>query len=606
MPPVASEEIEPGTSLSAAELARLQRAALLIALVTLAASILFYALVASAPNPLLAGIGGYFAWSGIVALIHYLFLRVAAQDRSNSEYNQALGMLSKKRNAIGRSDPLITRSPFLSDFANRWQWVILLIGLVFGFALFGRGMVNETAADRRAMLQAGGVLSLAAGCMLYFLLHFSNTIQARLKTSALDGLLHPTRIAFWVSLAASAVLFADSLTTHNFSVWLGWPVIGLTLLLIAETLIRFVARFYQPAALRDVNTPAGSSLLLDAVFGHGKGWRSAVASLENLLGAKFRELWILQFIQQFARPLLFATVMLAWLSTCLTTIPAGSRGVRIVLGRYLPASLQPGLHLTWPKPFEQVEIIPTERVRSVSLGFDKDLNGAVLWSENHVEGEKNLLVGNGETLLTINVPILYRIADPVVFLQTTVDPDAALADLAERKLTQLTGSLDSFAIMTDERASIAEHLKKELKDEVERLGLEILFVGLKDIHPPVDVAPAFQEVISAEEQKERMIDMARADRADTLPAANAEATRLKVTADAAYKQRVAQAEGDTARFRFIDLAERENIGLFRARVRLDTLQDALVKPSKVILGVPATYNKQFYLDLRGTRDMLPP
>ena len=608
MPALTPPKSASGAQLSAAELSRLQRAALLIALVLLVATLVFYGLAASAPNPLLAGIGGYFAWSGIVGAIYCLSLRVAAGDRAKEEYNRALEARSNKSDAIGRSDPALGGAPFLPDFAGRWQWLILLLGLVFGFALFAGHAGGNSASDRRSILQVAAVASLASGGMLYFLLHFANAIQARLKTSALDGLLYLTQIAFWAALSVAALLLVEVLTARDFSAWLGWPLIALTLALVAETLVRFGARFYQPAALRDVTTPAGRSLLLDAIFGHGKGWRSAVASFESLIGAKLTELWILQFVRQMAAPVILATVSVGWLSTCLTAIPAGSRGVRVVLGKYRPTSLAPGLHFTWPQPFEQVEIIPTEHVRNISLGFEKDLTRAVLWTEKHVEGEKNLLVGNGETLLTINVPILYRIADPVKFLETTTDPDEALANLAERKLIQLTGSRDSFAIMTAERAAIAAQLKKALQGEVNRLGfgLEILFVGLKDIHPPVDVAPAFQEVVSAEEQKESTIDTARADRADSLPTAQAQATRLRTTADAAYKQRVAQAEGEARRFELIGAAERANVALFRARVRLDTLQETLAKPVKVILGVPATYSQSFYLDLRNTGDLPPP
>jgi modulator of FtsH protease HflK len=162
--------------------------------------------------------------------------------------------------------------------------------------------------------------------------------------------------------------------------------------------------------------------------------------------------------------------------------------------------------------------------------------------------------------------------------------------------------------MTDERADIAAALKKALQAEVDRLGLglEILFVGLKDIHPPVDVAPAYQEVISAQEQKERMIDSARAARAETLPGANAEATRLKAGADAEYNNRVARASGEAARFTIVADAQRASGDIFRTRVRLDALQESLAKPVKVILGVPATANGQYYLDLRNTADLPPP
>ncbi len=604
MPGEILEKIESGPQLTASELTRLQRAALLIALLFIVAAACFGTIAQSAPNPLLAGIGSFFAWCSIVGAIHYFFFRSAVRDRRNLEYNREL----EKRESIGSSDPTVSATPFLPDFASRWQWVILVCGLMIGFAVFRDSAGGALGNAQRSVLQMIAVIALASGCMLFFLRQFADAIQSRLKTAALDGLLHLTHIAFWVSLATAAVVFIDLMTTRDFGALLGWPLLALTIVLAAETLVRFGARFYQPVALRDVSTPAGTSLFLDAGFGHGKGWRAAVASFENLVGAKVSELWFFEFVRGIAVPMLLATGALVWFSTCFTAVPAGSRGVEILLGKYLPIPLQPGLHFTWPRPFADVQIIPTELVRSVSLGFDKDLSGPVLWTEKHAEGEKNLLVGNGESLLTINVPIFYRIADPVAFLQTTNDPDEALASLAERKLIQITGSRDSFAIMTTERAAITTQLKTVLQSEVDRLGLglQILFVGMKDIHPPVDVAPAYEEVVSAEEQKESMIDIARAYRADTMPAAKAQATREKVTADADAKQRVAQAEGETSQFLAVAKSEEENPALFRARIRLDTLQDALVKPTKVILDGPAAAHDQVYLDLRNTSDLPPP
>ena len=308
-----------------------------------------------------------------------------------------------------------------------------------------------------------------------------------------------------------------------------------------------------------------------------------------MLGVKLREVWIVRYLRQTIELIVVGTVILGWLSTCFTEVPAGSRAVRVLFGRYQPVALNPGLHLTWPWPIEQLEIVATESIRQVSLGFDKDLSGPILWSEPHFEGEKNLLVGDGESLLTIDVPIFYRIADPVRFLETTTDAEKALLVLAERKLIQIAGSRGSFEIMTSERAEIARRLRDALQGEVGNFGLEVVFVGLKDVHPPVDVAPAFQEVISAQEEKEQTIDLARASRVQLLPEARAQAHRMQVEEDANFKARVAAAEGAAARFTAIVDADRENSAVFRLRLKLDVLEQVLGKATKTYPGRAGTF-----------------
>ena len=224
-----------------------------------------------------------------------------------------------------------------------------------------------------------------------------------------------------------------------------------------------------------------------------------------------------------------------------------------------------------------------------------------MWTETHYEGEQNLLVGNGEELLSISVPIYYRIKDPLAYLETTSDAREALINLAYRQLLAVTEARDSFRVMTVERQEISRALKQSLQNEVDHmhLGLEVVFVGLKDIHPPVAVAPAFQDVISAEEEKLAYLHKADAYHFQTLAQAGQQANRLQTEADAMFKQRTALAGGESARFLMLAAAEGANTNLFRLRLQLEAMEKAFGKPQKVVLTRAAATNEQFYLDLRG-------
>jgi regulator of protease activity HflC (stomatin/prohibitin superfamily) len=108
---------------------------------------------------------------------------------------------------------------------------------------------------------------------------------------------------------------------------------------------------------------------------------------------KLREMWPERFHQRTTCLIVLGGVLLGWLSTCLTAVPVRCRGIKVFAGHYQQTPLAPGLHFTLPWPAEYVITVETERVRQISLGFDKDLGGNVLWNEPHVAGEKNLLVG---------------------------------------------------------------------------------------------------------------------------------------------------------------------------------------------------------------------
>jgi HflK protein len=605
--PIPIEEVDDEVSVSASDLTHLHRALLWLAilfLISTAAS-----LVINLPTPLFAGMQCYLSWCTIAALIQYLFLRIEASDLSDHESNGVIVTRRDKPDGAGRNDPSIASRPGLPGFARIWQWVIFFVGLI-AMAAFLRVTMGTAGLSRDAAvsLRVATVVFLAAGCAFYFFANFAKAVAVRTESDALARILTLARIASLASFAAAAVIFLFLATTGDYSKWLGWILIGLTALLIAETLLRFALRFYQPKSLRKLPLPAGSSLLLDAFVGHRHGLGSAIKGFEDLLGVKLRNVWIVRYLRQTIELIIIGTVILGWLSTCFTSVPAGNRAVRMFLGRYQPVALSPGLHVTWPWPIEQLQIVETETVRQISLGFDKDLSGPVLWNEPHAEGEKNLLVGDGESLLTINVPVLYRISDPVRYLETTTDAEQALLALAERKLIQVAGSRDSFQIMTEDRTEIARKLKESLQQEVDQLGLglQIVFVGLKDVHPPVDVAPAYQEVVSAQELKERTIDLARASRVKVLAEAQAQSNRIRVEEEATYRERVAAAQGAAARFSAIIGADRENSAVFRFRLKLDAIEQVLGKPNKTILAVPAQAKEEFYLDLRDTNDLPPP
>jgi membrane protease subunit HflK len=552
----------------------------------------------------------YLFWCAIAALIQYFFLRIEGSDLSARDPNRSIATRRQQEpNGAGRRDHSITSDPSLSNFAVTWQWVIFFAG-VTGAALFFRATVGTARLSRDAIvpLRVATVVFLATACAFYFFGNFAKAVADRVGSNVLSPILTLARIASLAAFAAAGLIFLFLSTTRDYTAWLGWFLIGFTAFLIIEALIRFAVRFYQPKSLRKSPGAAGNSLVLDAFFGHGHGLGSAVKGFEDLLGIKLREVWIVRYLRQTIELIIIGTVVLGWLSTCFTSVPAGSRAVRVFFGRYQPVPLSPGLHITWPWPIEQLEIVETETIRQISLGFDKDLSGPVLWNEPHFEGEKNLLVGDGESLLTIDVPIFYRISDPVRYLETTTNAEQALLALADRKLIQVAGSRDSFQIMTEQRAEISRQLRESLQQEVDQLGLglQIVFVGLKDVHPPVDVAPAYQAVVSAQEEKDRTIDLARASRVRVLPEAQAQANRIRVEQEAAYKQRVAAAQGEAARFSAIVQADRENSAVFRFRLKLDVIEQVLGKPNKTILAVPAQTKQELYLDLRGTNDLPPP
>jgi regulator of protease activity HflC (stomatin/prohibitin superfamily) len=171
-------------------------------------------------------------------------------------------------------------------------------------------------------------------------------------------------------------------------------------------------------------------LVLALVLRRSSPWEEISRRVEAALGVKLGGVWAFQFVRRSVGPVGLVAALLAWAATVATVVPVGHAGVRVRLGKFLEPAVGPGWHWTWPWPFETIRLVPTGRVEELVLGFESDTGQPILWTEKHYEGEKNLLVGSGDELLTISVPVQFRVRDPRVYLQGASEARAALENLA--------------------------------------------------------------------------------------------------------------------------------------------------------------------------------
>ena len=74
-----------------------------------------------------------------------------------------------------------------------------------------------------------------------------------------------------------------------------------------------------------------------------------------------------------------------------------------------------------------------------------------------------------------------------------------------------------------------------------KLGAKVLFVGLQDVHPPVQVGAAYEKVMAARQQREANIRKARAYATRTNALASSDSTRRRLNAAAQSTNKVAVA-----------------------------------------------------------------
>jgi membrane protease subunit HflK len=409
-------------------------------------------------------------------------------------------------------------------------------------------------------------------------------------------------VAFVASLVAGLATLAgemgyppaDKIATIVLLAFLG--------VLAAESLLNFIAELYRPR--RGEPCRSYESRLGGLLTEPGTWTRNVAGALDYQFGFKVSETWLFRFLGGALLPLVIFQLLALYLLSCLVFLGPDERGIRERFGKPV-AQLESGFHLKAPWPFETVRRFPAKRVLGFRIG-QTQASGAepsvIQWNIPHAESEDQFLVaaprvGDGSvpvSLVAFNIPVEYQITDVRKFAYNSADTGRLLEQIAYRSLTLEAATRDLFDILGAGQTRVAESLRQRIQDEADRrqLGVRILFVGIQGVHPPTQVAGAFQSVIGALEQKEATIHDARATATKTVTLAGAESAAATLAAEA-YRTRRAEISAAEAR-RFLVQAEtaEKSPHVFRTSLYLNTVARALAGTRKFI--VPASASDEVY------------
>jgi membrane protease subunit HflK len=240
----------------------------------------------------------------------------------------------------------------------------------------------------------------------------------------------------------------------------------------------------------------------------------------------------------------------------------------------------PGLHFKFPSPIEHAATPKIRQVRRAEIGF-RAAEGRPL---QRVPAESLMLTGD-QNIIDINLVVQYRIMDSVKYLFNVRRPHKLIRDSAETVIRGIIGSKKIDEALTTGKAEIQVLAKDQIQVLLERYdsGLQVVQIQLQDVHPPEQVEAAFKDVVSAREDKERMINEAQGYRNAVIPEARGQAAKIVREAEG-YRERVIKtAEGDANRFlqQYAEYKKAPNIT--RKRLYLETMEEILPTVKKFIM-----------------------
>src|SRR5690606_29680984 len=126
--------------------------------------------------------------------------------------------------------------------------------------------------------------------------------------------------------------------------------------------------------------------------------------------------------------------------------------------------------------------------------------------------------------------------------------------------------------------------KSVLQATLERYntGLLVTELNFQNVRPPQEVKEAFDDAISAREDRQRRSNEADAYANRVVPEARGAAAAIRAEAEGYKAERVARAQGDAQRFTLIEAEYRAAPEVTRERLYLETLQQVVAETPNVI------------------------
>jgi membrane protease subunit HflK len=272
---------------------------------------------------------------------------------------------------------------------------------------------------------------------------------------------------------------------------------------------------------------------------------------------------------------LAVVVAVVWAFMGVYIVDAAERGVVLRFGKVLDATVGPGLH--WNPPL----------IDEVSLVNVSELNAKTY--------ENRAMLTTDENIIDIAVTVQYLIQDPVKYVIAVQDPELSLDNASESAIRHVVGGNFMDQILTTGRDRIAADVQERLQNymNVYNTGILVSQVNVVDAQPPDAVRPAFDDVIRAREDEQRVQNQAQQYSNQIIPEARGEAQRRIESANAYKEQVVAQATGDASRFDQLLTEYVKSPEVTRQRLYIDSIEDVMTASSKIMVDVQGGNNMLF-------------
>ena len=288
-------------------------------------------------------------------------------------------------------------------------------------------------------------------------------------------------------------------------------------------------------------------------------------------------------------------IAVVWAGTGFYTVGPDQEAVLRTFGKFTGTTTG-GLHWHYPGPIGKRNVVAVTTTRRMELGFRSGADGFTV--AQSVTSESLMITGD-ENIVDVQAVVQYRISDLQSFLFEVDDPGdtdrgipagrpdgRTLRDIAETALRQAVGSRNIDDVLTTEKEQVQTQVLLKMRQLAAdyKTGIDVVQVLLQNVNPPLEVQSAFEDVVRAREDRERLINLARAYEASELPKATGEAAKITEAAEGFKQGRIARAQGEADGFDAILEGYLLSPDITRQRLYLEAVEEILPGVTKFILS----------------------
>lgn len=281
-----------------------------------------------------------------------------------------------------------------------------------------------------------------------------------------------------------------------------------------------------------------------------------------------------------ARRITMGIIVLIFLVICafnsFYTLDVEHAAVVTTLGK-AEAVTKSGLHFKIPF-IQKVERVDTT-IQGMAIGYDIETNADIV--------AESIMISSDYNFLNVDFYLEYQVSDPVKFKLHSDRPIDVLRAVTQNAIRTVIASYNVDAIITTGKGEIQSNIKSMIIEKMDELdiGITVRNITIQDSEPPTaEVIEAFKAVETAKQGKETALNNANKYRNEQIPAAEADVDKILQNAEAQKANRIAEANGQVARFNDMYQEYIKFPEVTRQRMFYEAMEDILPSLKIVIQG----------------------